>query len=329
MLIIKRQGTTFASTLVRGAAAAAGAWLLLLGNAASSPLPDQSKPTPPVQRVACPLQPAAAVAGRKDGQFVLQTDLSGMTASNIVSFIVLGKEAAASGRPRDAEIAFLMSCRVADTLKGMDSAESADAKYQLGWLYARLALEDGLASASRTELRRRAERLYADSLRTYQAKYGPSHEKTRFAADGLAAIGQTLSLVSGSSAKPAQASAPPSQPRQEAAALPMPPESGAVASPGPSFDCAKARSAPEKIICADAELARLDRELGRVYARAKAVAADGAAFRRQNSEEWSRREATCRERECLLHWYANRHDQLMGVLQGQEPAPSTRAPVLR
>jgi hypothetical protein len=53
-------------------------------------------------------------AGRKDAQFVLKTDLSGMTAKNIASFIVLGKEAAASGRPRDAEVAFLMSCRVSE-----------------------------------------------------------------------------------------------------------------------------------------------------------------------------------------------------------------------
>ena len=127
-----------------------------------------------------------------------------MTTSNIVSFIVLGKEAAASGRPRDAEVAFLMSCRVADKLKGMDSVESADARYQLGWLYARLVLEVGSAKIHHEELRRRAERLYADSLNTYQAKHGSAHEKTRFAAEGLAALSQTPGPVPGSSAKPFQ-----------------------------------------------------------------------------------------------------------------------------
>ena len=325
MVIIKRQETLLASRLVRGAAAVAGAWLLMLGHAASSPLPDQLKTTPPVRQAACPLQPAASVAGRKDGQFVLQADLSGMTAKNIASFIVLGKEAAASGRPRDADVAFLMSCRVADQLQGMDSTESADAKYQLGWLYARLALEGASLAAGRTELRRRAERLYADSLRTYQARYGPAHEKTRFAAEGLAA----LSPVPESSSKPFQTSVPASQSRQEAATLPKPPDLSVTAPPGPSFDCAKARSMVEKMICSDAELARLDRELGRVYARAKNAATDSAAFRRHNSEEWHRREATCRDRECLLRWYANRYDQLMRVLQGPEPAPPTAAPVSR
>jgi uncharacterized protein len=325
MLITKRRGTFLASTRARRAAAVAAAWLLMHGHAASSPLADPLKKTAapqtaavaPVQRAACPLQPATAVAGKKDGQFVLQSDLSAMKASHVASFIVLGKEAAAAGRPRDAEVAFLMSCRVADKLKGMDATESADAKYQLGWLYARLVLEGGSAGASRAELRGRAERLYADSLRTYQARHGPAHEKTRFAAEGLAALGQAPGPAPQGASRPGlQASMPP-QPRQAAPALPPPREPEAAASPGPSFDCARARSVPEKLICADAELARLDRELGRLYARAKDAAADGAAFGRQNSQEWRRREATCRDRECLLRWYADRHGQLTSVLQGQ------------
>ena len=77
---------------------------------------------------------------------------------------------------------------------------------------------------------------------------------------------------------------------------------------------------PEKLICSDAELVRLDRELGCVYARAKDAAADGAAFRRQNSEAWRKCEVTCWDRECLLRWYANRHDQLIDVMQRQGPA---------
>ena len=187
MATTEPQDLLFAAALVRRAVAAAGAGLVLLGNVAAA---SQSAALSPVQRAACPVQPAAAIAaGREDGQFALQADLSSMTAGNIASFIVLGKEAAAAGRPRDAEVAFLMACRVADRLKGGDSVESANAKYQLGWLYARLALE-GSAGARRTELRTRAERLYADSLHTYQVRHGPAHEKTRFAAEGLAALQQ-------------------------------------------------------------------------------------------------------------------------------------------
>jgi uncharacterized protein YecT (DUF1311 family) len=323
MVILTRQQAFFASGLMRGAAVLAGTGLLLMG---SVPAAAQSPPAlAPVQRAACPLQPTLSVAGRKDGQFSLQTDLASMTASNMASFIVLGKEAAAAGRSRDAEVAFLMACRLAGKLKGADAVESANAKYQLAWLYARLALEDGAgASAQRAGLRRRAEGLYADSLRTYQARLGPSHEKTRFAAEGLAAL-QPRSPGPENTAKPSQAAVPRSQPRPQAAVVLAPRDVSAPSPAGPSFDCAKARSVPEKMICSDAELARLDRELGRVYAQAKNAAADSAAFRRQNSEEWRRREATCRDRECLLRWYGNRYDQLMQVIDG----PQTTFPVLR
>jgi uncharacterized protein len=81
-----------------------------------------------------------------------------------------------------------------------------------------------------------------------------------------------------------------------------------------SFDCGKARSRAERIICSDGELARQDRELGRLYARARDAAPDSAAFRRQNEQEWRRRETTCDDRECLLRWYAQRRSQLNAEL---------------
>ena len=106
---------------------------------------------------------------------------------------------------------------------------------------------------------------------------------------------------------------------------------GATERPRPSFDCGKARSVPEKMICSDAELARVDRELGRVYARAKNSTANSAAFRRQNNAEWRRRESTCRDRECLLRWYAKRSDQLSNDINEasrQTPPTASRQSVL-
>ena len=149
---------------------------------------------PASQKLAtCPLQPAVVMASEQDGQFPLQAEVAGLIAADIATFIVLGKEAAAAGRPRDAEVAFLMSCRVAHKLKGPDSVESADAKYQLGSHYARLALGGGLAAgADRAELLSRAEILYADSLHTYATRYGEADEKSRFAAQGLASVRQTV-----------------------------------------------------------------------------------------------------------------------------------------
>lgn len=86
-----------------------------------------------------------------------------------------------------------------------------------------------------------------------------------------------------------------------------------------SFDCSRARSAPEKMICSDAQLFQLNHEVGRVYARARDATADRAAFRRQNDLEARRRESICRDRGCLLRWYSYRRDQLMSEIEGRTP----------
>lgn len=350
MAISKRQLAILASALALGAAVAAGVWLLL--NPSSSRMADNAKSTiMPAPAVAlapepfspCPSQPAAPVAGQKDGGFLLKGDLSGTAATDTARFIVAGKEAVGAGRPRDAEVAFLMACRVAVKFKGASSVESADAKYQLAWQYEWLARESGLAAgANRAELLKRADSLYSDSLKVYLAKFGQNHEKARFAADGLAAVQQILangppvqrplpsiekpaeatiarkvtgpaSLAGERVLKTARAPALKPQPGRVELAHAAPSvgrKPGAAERPRPGFDCGKARSVPEKMICSDAELARFDRELGRVYARAKNSTANSAAFRRQNNDEWRRRESTCRDRECLLRWYAKRRDQL-------------------
>lgn len=111
----------------------------------------------------------------------------------------------------------------------------------------------------------------------------------------------------------------PDRPRRvamgAAAERPATPSAAPAAPVRPSFDCAKARSAPERIICADPELSRMDRELGRLHARAKAAAPDPAAFKRQNDQEWRRRESSCRDRACLLAWYDQRREQLVETLE--------------
>ena len=291
-----------------------------------------------------------AIANEKDGQFPLQSDLGGLIATDIGSFIVIGKESASAGRPRDAEVAFLMSCRLADKLKGAASVESADAKYQLGRHYATLADDDpsGSAALARAELLWRAQLLYSDSLNAYLATLGATHEKSKFAAEGLASVRQTLAqaqpaplpgpLVSaraGRASEPvrppavrnsAVALAPASAPRKvelAKAASSARQTSGPATRPQPSFDCRRARSVPEKMICSDTELARIDRELGRVYARARMATSDRAAFRHRQDQEWLRREATCRDRDCLLRWYAQRRDQLMREMDGGLRSAST------
>jgi uncharacterized protein len=83
----------------------------------------------------------------------------------------------------------------------------------------------------------------------------------------------------------------------------------------PSFDCTKARSQPERLICTDPELAALDAELSTLYEKARAAAPNKVAFARQNRAEWKRREATCSAKQCILDWYALRRRQLTAVLE--------------
>jgi uncharacterized protein len=100
---------------------------------------------------------------------------------------------------------------------------------------------------------------------------------------------------------------------------------GEASFPAPSFDCARARSRPEQIICSDAQLARMDRELGRLHARARNASADPAGFRRQNDQEWRNRESNCRDRDCLVRWYAHRREQLLSEI---EQAPVRNQPTV-
>jgi hypothetical protein len=75
--------------------------------------------------------------------------------------------------------------------------------------------------------------------------------------------------------------------------------------PQPSFDCAKARSDAEHLICGDADLAAADVQLAALYAKAKAAATDQVTFKERTRAEWNCREQNCHDRECLVRWYAD------------------------
>ena len=271
------------------------------------------------------MQPTLPVSGAKDGQYVVKTDLSANKPMDIAAFVVAGKEAAAAGRRRDAEVAFLMSCRLANQLKGEGSVEAADARYQLGYHYGQAAT--GATGARRAELDRRSELLYSESLRTYLTAYGPSHEKTRFAEEGLAHLKQAVAQTQSATAPPAAAknppaavpapAAPPPPKEQVAKAEPPAPRTDVAPRVRPSFDCSRARSNSERLICSDPQLAQLDRELGNLHARVRNETSDPDGFRRRSEDEWRRREFVCRDKECLLDWYAERREQLLDEQEGR------------
>jgi len=97
-----------------------------------------------------------------------------------------------------------------------------------------------------------------------------------------------------------------------------------------SFDCAKARSRGEILICSDPELSALDDELAKIYAKAKALAPSLSEFKAHSEREWKRRETTCFDKPCLLAWYAQRREQLLSIVNAQTstpPPPTAPAPV--
>lgn len=91
-----------------------------------------------------------------------------------------------------------------------------------------------------------------------------------------------------------------------------------VAAPSPpsmqtSFDCTKARSDAEHIICSDPELAASDVQLAAIYGKAKAAAKDPVAFKERTRAQWNYRERECHDRECVARWYADQKVVLSGI----------------
>lgn len=82
-----------------------------------------------------------------------------------------------------------------------------------------------------------------------------------------------------------------------------------------SFDCSKAKSDAERLICSDPVLAANDVELAKIFVRAKAAAIDQAAFRERVRQQWNYREQNCHERECLVRWYADQKTVLTQISQ--------------
>ncbi len=82
-----------------------------------------------------------------------------------------------------------------------------------------------------------------------------------------------------------------------------------------SFDCSKAATRQEQLICADAELSRLDSELGQRYAEARRSADDPAALRRAQ-REWLVQRNRCGDSDCLAAAYRERIAALSASADG-------------
>jgi len=78
-----------------------------------------------------------------------------------------------------------------------------------------------------------------------------------------------------------------------------------------SFDCAKARTRVEKMVCADRAIAELDEYLGRYYAASRAAIPGAAACLQSDQAQWlkSTRDA-CADGACLKSAYLTRLAEL-------------------
>lgn len=85
-----------------------------------------------------------------------------------------------------------------------------------------------------------------------------------------------------------------------------------------SFDCTKAKSIPEYLICHDPQLAASDRELASLYQQAKLAVQDQAAFTERTRKQWNYREKNCRDKDCLMSWYEYQKTALTKIAQTGE-----------
>jgi len=79
---------------------------------------------------------------------------------------------------------------------------------------------------------------------------------------------------------------------------------------GPSFDCDKAASRQETMICGDATLSRLDRELALAYKNVKDESRGNSDFTAQQRRWITKVRNGCKDTECLVDAYGHRLREL-------------------
>lgn len=99
-------------------------------------------------------------------------------------------------------------------------------------------------------------------------------------------------------------------------ATPVPDSSATAASvPAPSFDCAKASSTSEKLICSDAELAGLDARLADGYRRLLSITDDPSGLKQEQVGWLKTTRNPCSTVDCLKSAYQARIDDLETTAQ--------------
>ncbi len=90
----------------------------------------------------------------------------------------------------------------------------------------------------------------------------------------------------------------------------IPPPTPETVNVSPSFDCGKASTAAERLICSNSELAQADIQLAQAYKAALGDAADKAALKKEQAEWLKNQRDVCIDANAMLKVYQERTSQL-------------------
>jgi hypothetical protein len=243
----------------------------------------------------CPPQAVGPATSEADGQFQLARALAMQPLPDESAFLAVAREAAQQGRQRDAEVAYIAACHMAEQATGAHSAPVADIKSQLGQHYAALARSTSDAGV-RDTLLQRAGTLFSQGADAYAAALGKNASKTRMAQQRLASLADPA-LSDPSLRTPAASAIVVSEEREART-----PDTSRLGSARTSLaDRPPARSE---------DLGKVDSDLERLYAQARAVSSDPAGVQRRHQQALAQRSACRGDSECLRDWAAQRKRQL-------------------
>jgi hypothetical protein len=244
-----------------------------------------------VQPSACPSVPVL-IAASGDGLFALNGAVASGSTPSPRSYARAAEEVAASGRVRDAEVAWIAACRSALTAFGARSVPVADMLARLARHY-RSVSSDSQPAAALQDAQLRAGELLAESAAIYAAVLGDYASKTRHAHEALASFARARARESDETASAAAGEEVP----------------GPVDAPAAAAEIASRAQAA--VVVHDPELVQLESDLSRLRAQAAAVTQDPQGFRRRSALARARAEACGQDKQCLLNWYTQRRRQLI------------------
>jgi hypothetical protein len=267
----------------------------------SGPAAPAMRQLPVAVAASCPATPLSSPQGAADGRFALEAALAAGARVEPSAYFAVSREAAQQGRLRDAEVALLAACHLAEKASGPGTVAMADAKTRIAQQYVTLAATQP-AGGARDVLLQRAATLLSESAITYSAALGREASKTRLAEQRLASLREPATL------RRARVVAAAETGTRAMGAAPN-------SSSDPRFapDARAARTAPamRSLIASDPQLAQLERDMQRLRAQASRVSRDPNGLRQRDSYALARRDAACQDKGCLLQWYAQRRRQLL------------------